>query len=71
MPRRKYGHMVGTCPPTPQEKCKACRLGHPCPIHDEEYKPDYENLAKKKRRKFSGSKKGKKRQKKKKEPKPD
>ncbi len=65
MPRRKYGHMVGACPPTPQEKCKACRLGHPCPVHDCEKTPDYETLAKKKRKKFSGSKKGKKRQKRK------
>jgi len=65
MPRRKYGHMVGACPPTPQEKCKACRLGHPCHVHDGENKPDYKTLAKKKRTRFSGSKKGKKRQKKK------
>jgi hypothetical protein len=57
--------MVGACPPTPQEKCKACRLGHPCPVHDCEKTPDYDSLAKKKRKKFSGSKKGKKRQKKK------
>jgi hypothetical protein len=61
MPRRKYGHMVGACPPTPQEKCRACRLGNPCPVHREQ-KPDFKALAKIKRRKFSGRKKGKKRQ---------
>jgi hypothetical protein len=33
MPRRKYGHMVGTCPPTPQNKCRMCKLGRLCPVH--------------------------------------
>ena len=33
MPRRKYGHMVGACPPTKKEKCRICRMGKPCPIH--------------------------------------
>jgi hypothetical protein len=61
MPRRKYGHMVGNCPPTPQEKCRACRLGHPCNVHDPDNAPDYEVLAKKKRKRFSGRKRGKKR----------
>jgi hypothetical protein len=70
MPRRKYGHMVGACPPTPKEKCRACRLGNPCPIHDES-SIDYKALARKKRRKHSGSKKGKKRQKKKRKPEGD
>jgi hypothetical protein len=67
MPRRKYGHMVNACPPTPQEKCRACRLGHHCNVHDHEKAPDYKKLAKRKRRKFSGSRKGKKRQKRKSE----
>ncbi len=53
--------MVGACPPTPKEKCRACRLGHPCPVHDEENDIDYKALAKKKRRKKTGRKKGKKR----------
>ncbi|MEW5936382.1 MAG: hypothetical protein AB1665_00995 [Candidatus Thermoplasmatota archaeon] len=35
MPRRKYGHMVGACPPTPREKCRYCRLGWRCPTHME------------------------------------
>lgn len=60
--------MVGPCPPTPREKCKACRLDLPCHVHDQEKDIDYKALARKKKRKFSGSKKGKKRQKKKKEP---
>jgi len=55
MPRRKYGHMVGSCPPTPPEKCRACRIGkHPCPIHGEPKKLDYAQLAKKKRKKHTG-----------------
>jgi hypothetical protein len=62
MPRRKYGHMVSACPPTPAEKCRACRLGHPCPIHDEKNKPDFDTLAKKKHSRFSGGKKWRKRQ---------
>jgi hypothetical protein len=62
MPRRKYGHMVGACPPTPKEKCRICRLGKPCPIHPEG-SLDYKALAQRKRQKHSGSKKGKKRQK--------
>ena len=53
--------MVGACPQTPQEKCKACRNGYPCHVHDPK-DIDFEELAKKKRRKFSGKKKGKKRQ---------
>jgi len=61
MPRRKYGHMVGSCPPVPVEKCNFCRLGYPCPVHNSEKKPDYKALAKKKRHKYSGSRKGKKR----------
>lgn len=61
MPRRKYGHLIMACPPTPQEKCRACRLGIPCPVHDNEKAPDYETLANKKRRRHSG-KKGKKHQ---------
>ncbi len=61
MPRRKYGHMVGPCPPTPIEKCRACRLGHPCPKHDLLQKPDYKVLAKKKRHKKNAGKKGRKR----------
>jgi hypothetical protein len=48
--------MVGACPPTPQEKCRACRLGYPCPIHDERIRPDFKTLAKKKRRKKTGKK---------------
>jgi hypothetical protein len=36
MPRRKYGHMVGACPPTKKEKCRMCRMGKPCPIHKAE-----------------------------------
>jgi hypothetical protein len=57
MPRRKYGHMVGPCPPTPIEDCRACRLGLPCPKHELVEKPDYKALAKKKRRKKTGKKK--------------
>ena len=53
--------MVNACPPTPKEKCRACRLGHPCPIHGEKNDIDYDALAKRKRKKHSGSKKGKKR----------
>lgn len=64
MPRRKYGHLVAACPPTPKEKCRVCRLGKPCPIHGET-ELDYTALAQKKRQKHSGSKKGKKRQKRK------
>jgi len=63
MPRRKYWHMVGACPPVPVEKCNLCRLGYPCPVHNSEKKSDYKSLAKKKRQKYSGSRKGKKRQK--------
>jgi hypothetical protein len=33
MPRRKYGHMVGACPPTPPVKCRLCKLSKPCPVH--------------------------------------
>jgi hypothetical protein len=57
MPRRKNGHMVGPCPPTKIEDCRACRLGYPCPKHDLLVKPDYMDLAKKKRRKKTGKKK--------------
>ena len=64
MPRRKYGHMVGPCPPTPLDKCPVCRTGRPCPTHNSEKLPDYKELARVKRRKFSGKKKGKKRPKK-------
>ena len=60
MPRRKYGHMVGPCPPTPVEKCRACRLGHPCPTHGLKQKPDYKALAKKKRHRKNAGKKGRK-----------
>ncbi|UCE75078.1 MAG: hypothetical protein JSV56_05075 [Methanomassiliicoccales archaeon] len=59
MPRRKYGHMVGPCPPTPIENCRACRLGIPCPKHDLQKKPDYKALAKTKRHRKTGGKKGK------------
>lgn len=58
MPRRKYGHMVGSCPPTPREKCRLCKLGKPCPVHGEA-DLDYEALAKRKRQKHS-AKRGKK-----------
>ncbi|UCG68018.1 MAG: hypothetical protein JSV09_09255 [Thermoplasmata archaeon] len=61
MPRRKYGHMVGPCPPTSIEDCRACRLGYPCPKHDLMEKPDYKTLAKAKRRKKTGKKKKKQR----------
>jgi hypothetical protein len=57
MPRRKYGHMVGPCPPIAIEDCRACRLGYPCPKHELLKKPDYKELAKKKRRKKTGKKK--------------
>jgi hypothetical protein len=57
MPRRKYGHMVGPCPPTTIEDCRACRLGYPCPKHELLPKPDYKALAKTKRRKKTGKKK--------------
>ncbi len=60
MPRRKYGHMVGACPPTPPDKCKMCRLGNPCPVHKES-KVDWKVRARSKRQTFSGRKKGKKR----------
>jgi len=53
--------MVGACPPTPVEKCRLCRNGLPCPVHDEKSRPDYKALSKKKRRRVTGSKKGKKR----------
>ncbi len=66
MPRRKYGHMVGACPPTPVEKCRACRLDHPCPVHGGKNMPDFETIAKTKRSRFSGGKKWRKRQKEKK-----
>ena len=33
VPRRKYGRMVKPCPPTPEDKCRYCRLGLNCPIH--------------------------------------
>ena len=33
MPRRKYGHMVKAIPPVPEDKCRYCRLGLPCPVH--------------------------------------
>ena len=59
MPRRKYGHMVGTCPPTPKEKCRACRLGHECPTHKHEAEVDYEAVRKTKKIRFSGGHKGK------------
>jgi len=36
MPRRKYGHLIGACPPTPKEKCRYCKLGRPCPVHKAE-----------------------------------
>ena len=64
MPRRKYGHMVGPCPPVAMEKCPVCRTGRPCPVHNTENLPDYKTIAKQKRRRFSGRKKGKKRPKK-------
>lgn len=64
MPRRKYGHMVGTCQPVPVEKCNLCCIGYPCPVHKSEKKPDYKMLTKKKRKRYSGSKKEKKRMKK-------
>jgi len=60
MPRRKYGHMVGACPPTPKEKCRSCRLGHPCNVHNPEEKLDYKALRTEKKIRFSGGKKGKK-----------
>jgi hypothetical protein len=49
--------MVGPCPPTPIEDCRACRLGLPCPKHELMEKPDFKALAKKKRRKKTGKKK--------------
>jgi len=64
MPRRKYGHMVGACPPVPVEKCNLCRVGYFCPVHKSDKRPDYNALAKKKRQRYSGHKKGKKKQKK-------
>lgn len=64
MPRRKYGHMVGPCPSVQVEKCPVCRAGRPCPVHNNDKTPDYEKIAKHKRRRFSGRKKGKKRPKK-------
>jgi len=33
MPRRKYGRMVKDIPPVPEDKCRYCRLGMPCPVH--------------------------------------
>jgi len=33
IPRRKYGRMVKAIPPVPEEKCRYCRLGIPCPVH--------------------------------------
>lgn len=61
MPRRKYGHMVGACPPTPPEKCRICRMGKKsCPVHKDN-KTRWKERAIQKRRKFSGGKKGKKR----------
>ena len=59
MPRRKYGHMVGICPPTPKDKCRACRLGYDCPVHRHEAAPDYEGLHKEKKMRFSGGHKAK------------
>ena len=56
MPRRKYGHMVGVCPPTPVEKCRACRLGLPCPVHKFVQKPDFKEVQRKKRRRHTGKK---------------
>jgi len=37
MPRRKYGRLQKPISPPPPEKCRACRLGLPCPIHDKNY----------------------------------
>lgn len=56
--------MVGVCPPIPIEKCRSCRLNHPCPIHRPEDRPDYMSLAKKKRWQKTGKRKDKKRAKK-------
>ena len=58
MPRRKYGHMVGPCPPTPKEKCRACRLGYPCPVHNVEAEeirpPNAKQMRQKARKKRKG-----------------
>jgi hypothetical protein len=56
--------MVGPCPPVSVDKCPVCRTGRPCPIHNNEKMPNYKELAKYKRRKFSGKRKGKSRPKK-------
>jgi hypothetical protein len=61
MPRRKYGHMVKDCPPTPPEKCRICRLGkQPCPVHKKNVfkgksKNEVDPRLKEKRRKFRHS----------------
>ena len=40
MPRRKYGHMVHGLPQDPPpHKCRACKNGYPCVIHDESARP--------------------------------
>jgi hypothetical protein len=41
MPRRKYGHMVHGLPvKPPPHKCRACRNGYTCPIHEEKEIPE-------------------------------
>ena len=50
MPRRKYGHMVGACPPTPKEKCRACRMGIPCPTHKRQGQSDFKAIRKEQKR---------------------
>ncbi|MCD6461409.1 MAG: hypothetical protein J7L61_01545, partial [Thermoplasmata archaeon] len=36
VPRRKYGRLRKAISPPPREKCRACRLGYPCPVHSRE-----------------------------------
>ena len=41
MPRRKYGHLVHSLPPIPPpHKCRQCRNGYECPIHEKKEQPE-------------------------------
>ena len=40
MPRRKYGRLVKSVPsPPPPHKCRACRNGYDCPVHEKKEQP--------------------------------
>jgi hypothetical protein len=55
MPRRKYGHMVHGLPQNPPpHKCRSCKNGYPCVIHDESERPKipFNKMPKRKYRKL-------------------